>query len=148
MDESRIVHLAQAVEHGQEDIQQLFLFQCAPLFQDGVQAFPLLVAHDHIRGIVELEHRVNPYDIGMVELRQSARFADEPFQSPPEIVGLGAATGRHGRVVYAGGKPEGQVLLDRDRLVQIGVMREIGNAETALPENAIDPVPVKRVILR
>jgi len=39
-----------------------------------------------------------------------------------------------------------KTLLDRDRLVEIGVAGEIGDAEPALSQHAFDRVPVQAVL--
>ncbi len=41
-----------------------------------------------------------------------------------------------------------QVLLDRDHLIEIGVAREVGNAEAALPKHPLNHVPMQPVLGR
>ena len=103
----------------------------------------LLEAHHHVRGVVELEHRVHADDAGVVEPRERARFLDEALEPPAVSVPepFGARPDR--RVGHARGELDGQVFLDRDALVEIGVAREIGDAESALAQDPLDHIPVQ-----
>jgi len=54
----------------------------------------------------------------------------------------------HGAVLGANGKVTRQEFLDGDRLVQVGIVGQISDAEPALAEDRVDLVPVQAIAFR
>src|SRR5437016_10496270 len=90
-----------------------------------------------------IEHRTLAHFVGINVARERARFLDEALQSPaiavPELVGPRPDRG----ILQSRRDVDGQVLLDRDALIEVGVLGEIGDAETALAEDALQYVPMQ-----
>ena len=55
----------QSIQDRDQELEKLTLFSVHVL-EDGMQAFTLLVGHDHVSGIVCDENVEHPYDIGML----------------------------------------------------------------------------------
>ena len=143
VDEARRVHQLQAIEDGQQATAQLLFAQRAAAVEQARQAFAFLVAHHHIGGVVGLEHRMHMHDVGVHKTRQRARLGEEALQAPGVALGL-----RFGaRMGFCVGTPpcdfRRQVFLDRNAPVQIGVARQVGDAETALPQHVLKDIPVQ-----
>ena len=82
----------------------------------------------------------------MFETRQRLRFFDEPIQSP--LISVGVLTTRNRLNLVILDTPRDiyrQVLLDGDALIEVYIVGEISNSETALAENSVDLVPVKAI---
>ena len=76
----------------------------------------------------------------MAEARQGARLVEEALQPPFEIVLRAARAGGDVGQLQAQGEIDRQVFLDRQLLVQGGVFGEIGDAEAAAAQHALDAI--------
>ena len=146
VDETRRVHQRQPVDDRQHDVVQLALGQGLAPFQQCRQGFTLFVLHHHVGGVVVLELRVHAHDVGVAEARQRARLADEALQPGSVALALCAATRADRGVGAARGGVHRQVFLDRHQLVEVAVARQVGDAEAALAQHALQHVPVQHVL--
>ncbi len=143
VNEPGVVDQFQSVQDRQENAQQLVLRQrAAPVEQRG-EVDAVLEAHHHVCRVVELEHRLHPNDARVVEPRQGPRLLDEALEAPSitvtEVVGPRPDRG----IGHARRELDGQVLLDRDPLIEVSVPREIGDPESALPKDPFDYIPMQ-----
>ncbi len=105
--ESCLMHPLQAIEQRHEQRAQTFLAAALGLAEQGAEAAPLLVLHDHIGGVVGLEDAVHADDVGMLEARQGAGLAQKAVQTPAEGFGLVLRDRFHRAVVPAHGQIRG-----------------------------------------
>ena len=147
--EAGLVHFGDAVEQRIEEFVDFGFRERARLLQDLGEARAMLVSHHQVGGAVGLEVAVDPHDVVVVEAHQRARFVAEPFQAPPEGLGIGGDQRMHagaGRRSRRNGAR--QVFLDRDRAADHRLGRLIGNAEAARAEHALDAVAFEFVSFR
>ena len=142
------MNVAEPPEDRKQDPHELRLLQGASPRQQLLKAASLLERHDHVGGIVVLEYRQNPHDVGVVEAGEGAGLLDEPVETPAKIVPLVRGNRMDRGVAFAHRELHRQVFLYRDLLIEILVVGEIGDTEPTLPEDALDPVPVHLVVWR
>ena len=79
----------------------------------------------------------------MIEFREDPAFIEEATQ-PPLIVVAARLRNRHHAIGGTAGRAQDrQVFLDRDQLIEVGVVRQVGDAEPALPEDGANLIPEK-----
>ena len=118
---------------------QVILVGLRVLAQEAAQRAALFIAHHHVGGAIRLEITCHPDDIRVREACKRSRFRKKLVEAA--LVGeCGVGIDRHHAAVE---RPQrevhGQVFLDRDTLVQNGIAREIGHAETPRAQNRFDP---------
>ena len=142
MDEPGRVDLFESVQDGQDDGQQFVLRQVLAAGEEGLQAFPVLISHDHVGRIVGLEDGEHLHDIRVFETRERLALVDEPAQTPVEVFLVLVRECPDRTVFPAHGEVGRQVLLDGHLHLQVGVVCEVGNTESTLAQYALDFVPV------
>src|ERR1700761_7666406 len=85
---------------------------------------------------MRLEETVDVDDVLMAQAGEDARLVDEPLFGPGQTLRIRRTLRHHRHPLYARGEVPRQQFLDRDVDVQERVLREIGDAEAALPEDA------------
>lgn len=133
----------ETIEQRMQQLQDLALGQGAAAFQQAVEAFTLLVLHDHIGAAIGLEDVVYSYDIRVFEARQGARFEDEAFEPGLVFLQQFIAEREYRAVLLPMGELAGQIFLDCDRAMQIVVGGKVSDAESTLAEHALDGVPMQ-----
>ncbi len=152
--EAGFVHLVQALQERHEHLHQVrlvgrVLAALQAFFQPRVQALAELVVHHHVGGVVVLEKAVDADDVGVAEGRQGARFEQEAVQPDPVLFLVAAALGPDGGGLFVAHRQVvGQVFLDRHLGVQVGIVRQVGDAEAADAQHALDAVLVQHVANR
>ncbi len=138
---SCFVDQLQRVEQRSDDGVELFLARgAAEALQPGLEALSFLEMEDHVAGIIGAEVTVHAHDIGVIELGKCLGFLDEAVE-PPAVVVL--AVLRPWRGLDAAGASceiRREVLLDRHMAVERHLVGEIGYAEAARAEHALDAV--------
>ncbi|MDJ0779804.1 MAG: hypothetical protein QNJ85_18180 [Gammaproteobacteria bacterium] len=148
-----IVYLREPVEDWQQYAEQALLAEMFALVDQRFQVYPALEVHDDVAGIVVLEKTVYPDNVGMFEASQGLCFLQESLQPPAIDLGLIFRNWLHRFRRIPGRKLDRQVFLDRDLVFQVGVVGEVGDAESALAENRLDFVPeqagvrIKRIVM-
>ena len=135
------VHHLQRVEQGLEDLVELGLPRRAlEALQPGLEAAPLLEVEHHVAGVVGPEVAVDAHDVGVDEAGERLRLLDEALEAP--LVVLGAVL--RARRGIAGGAARGEVgrevFLDGDEPGQRHLVGQVGDAEAAGPQHALDAV--------
>jgi len=74
VDEAGVVHELQPIEQRQENIFQRRLAAHLLELERVLETFPALVLHDHVGGVVGLEHAHDAHDVGVAKLRQRSRL--------------------------------------------------------------------------
>ena len=140
MQKSRHVHRVQAVEQRQQDAQQEFLIGLGNALQHLAQRHARLVIHHHVGGAVGLEITADGDDVRVAELGEQARFLQKAVQAPLVVVLGTGADGDDTAIQRAHRELYRQVLLDCYLEFEVGVVGEVGHAETARPEYRFQPV--------
>ena len=142
----RSVDSLESVEERPQGVGDSVLDQGPLALQLRAQAFAFLEGHHHVGGPLGLEEAFDANDVGMIlEGDQAPCLVEEAFEAPGEELPRGLAARRHRQVGATRGDVEGQVLLDCQGFAQHLVGRQIGDAETALAEDALDPVILQAV---
>jgi len=76
----------------------------------------------------------------MVKGGENASFVDEALSSPGEIGFVGGGDGNDGLIVDTCGEIDGEKFLEGDETLESCVLGEIGDAEAALSEDALNPI--------
>jgi len=82
--------------------QELLRDADRPGFEQHFQVPPLFEIHDHVGGLILLEHRLYTDDIGMIEACQRLRLGNETCQTPFEL-GLALISDRADRQILITG---------------------------------------------
>ena len=81
----------------------------------------------------------------MIESGQGASLVHESLESPGEALAVVLGDRMNGEIPLPHRHLDGQVLLHRHLLVEVRIFGQVGDAEPALAENLLDPVPVHHV---
>ena len=109
-------------------------------FSQALKLPALLEVEHHVAGVVGAEVAVDAHDVGMNEAGERLRLLDEALEPPLVVLGavLRARRGMAGGA--AGGEVGGKVFLDGDEPRQRQLVGEIGDAEAAGTQHALDAV--------
>ena len=142
------VHVGQPVEERVKPSPPSLRRQAAALADDLLQGLALDVLHDDVGGAVGLDVAMRPNDVRVSKAMEGARLVDEAVEAPGEE--CPAPGGRRGDAPsgLAPRRVGGEVLLERDRSVQLVVERQVRDAEAARTEHADDLVLADAVALR
>ena len=106
-----------------------------------LEALALLEMQDHVAGVVGAEVAIDAHDVGMVELAQRLRFLQEAVEAPAIVARRNRCERGAGIDLAVAGSVVGrEIFLDRDEARERRLLGEIGDAETARTEHALDPV--------
>jgi hypothetical protein len=95
---------------------------------------------DHVASVVRAEVAVNADDIRVIELGERLRFLDEAVEAPAVVTGAILRTGRCIDAAIAGGDIAGELLFDRHHARESDLVGEIGHAEAAGAQHALDAI--------
>ena len=137
------VHLAQRVDHGQEQLPRRAERDAAPVLGEILlEGLAVQVRHDQIPGAVGREEVPHLDDAELVlELAQHAGLGEEPLEPGGEFLPGAPGAGGHGMVRIARRQSVREVLLDRDPCLEHGVPADVRDAESALAQRAARQVP-------
>jgi hypothetical protein len=108
------------------------------IIQPAFEALPFLEVQHHVAGVVRAEVAIDPHDVRVREFRESLRFLDEAVEPPFVIAGAILRAWRRLDAIGTSGKIAGKIFLDRDDAVERDLVGEIGHAEPAGAEDALD----------
>ena len=107
----------------------------------------LLVFHDHVAGVVVFEKTADPDDIRVLELGQRFGLFEKARLSPGKYIGVILGYGPHGILGITSAKLRGQVFLDRNLLLQVGIDCQVSDPEASVAEDRTDLVPMQHIVL-
>ena len=141
--EARLVHGRQAVQQGEQQFHQRLLAQLPAMRPPELQRAAVLDLQHHVGRAEGLEEAGDADDGAVAKGSQRARLHEEAVQPLP--VARQVLAGRRGDAAVGGAKDDvlREILLDRDGRVQVHVGREVGDAEAAFAQHAVDPVLVQ-----
>ena len=88
-------------------------------------------------GLEVAEHRD---DVGVTKPRQGAGFVEKPFPAPDEIIGKARTARYHLAIRPSDGELNREVLLDGYEFGELGVEGTIGDTESTVPDDCIEPI--------
>ncbi len=144
MDEPLLMHRSQRPQDGDHDVQSLVHRHSSARVADvALEADPLDVIHDEIRGIIGVKVAGHARDIGMSDkLGQGPGLLLESLRSVGKVVLLGVHSHGDGSPLDTGSDVVGHVLLHGHLGLELGVIGQVGDAETALAQDAAHDVAV------
>ena len=108
--------------------------------QPGLEAAALLELQHHVAGVVGEEVAVHAHDVGVNEAGERPRLLDEALEPPLVVLGAALRARRGLAGGAAGGVVGGKVFLDGDEPGQRRLVGEIGDAEAAGAQHALDAI--------
>ena len=141
MQEIVAVDQLERVEQGADYLVEFGLARrAAQPRQPRLEALAFLELQHHVGGIVRPEVAEHPDDVAVIEFRQRLRLFDETLEAPqivfPAVLGLRL----HRQRDLAHGEIGGKILLDGNPAVERRFTRQIGDAEPASAQHALDLV--------
>ncbi|EXI75838.1 MAG: hypothetical protein AW07_00766 [Candidatus Accumulibacter sp. SK-11] len=140
--ETGVVDRFEPVEQRPHDALQRGAVDRFPAVQPAVQWFAALIFHDHVGGSVGGVVAQHADDPRMVEAGECPTLVQEAVETPGERAGARGRVRPHGEVGTAPGGVARQVFLDRHRAIEMGIVRQVGDAEATTAKDAVDPVLV------
>ncbi len=141
MQEVGLVDQLQRVEQRRDDGVELLLARGAPeALEPGLEALALLEVEHHVAGVVGAEVAVDAHDVGVVELGKRLRFLDEAIEAPAVVAGAVLRARRRIDAAVARGDVARKVFLDGDHAGERNLVGEIGHAEAAGAQHALDAI--------
>jgi hypothetical protein len=137
------MHLGESIQDRQQNLLQGFLRQRAGTLDVAGERFAFGVLHHDVTRAVRLEIANDLHDVRVLELRQCAGFVEKALEPPTEGLPVLRRLRYDRGLALAHCEVDGQVFLDGNRLLQVGVEREIGDPEPAGAEQFEQPVLLK-----
>ena len=143
VDDARRVHARERLHQRQQQLSRVLDAEAAAvLLHVLVQGQALDIVHHEVGRAVLLEVAVDAHDVRVPdEVRERLRLLQEQLLAVAEVLPPLAGEQLHrAGVAAAAGHVGRQILLDRDALLRLVVLGDIGHAEAALAEHAPDDV--------
>src|SRR5208337_164021 len=117
--------------------------RASKLAKPPVKALAILEVQHGIRRVVRVENPLHAYDVRMLESGKRLRFLPEALQTPLKITFFSVAGRDRDGVLLPVSMGPGKVLLDCHARFKGQIDCEIGDPETALAQQSVDPVVVE-----
>ena len=144
MDKPLGVDRRQRPQDGDHDVQRLICGDPASRVGDvAFEADPFDIVHNEIGRTVFVKVTADARDIGMAdELRQCPGLLPEALRAVGEVLRPGVRHDRDRSAFHTGGDFTGHIFLNGHLGLELGVEGQIGDAETALAQDAAHNVAV------